>query len=186
MGDPMSSTDPIANSALLLSRLNRWRMAFFGLVILLAGVLIGIGAALIWEGERLADGRETVRTGPRRPESRPEPGARLMSSLREFLSLSDQQVQAISPVVKEHMANLQRIRQDVRPKVAEELREMDKQIASVLNPDQKRLWVRRFGRLQDQLQWQVPAGRGRPGGQGGAPPSQRGPGAPPMAPPAGQ
>jgi hypothetical protein len=174
MGDSMSPNELTPNSMLLLSRLQRWRMAFFGLVILLAGAAIGAGAALIWLGQR-TQGR--AQWGPfqgRVAEARLDPTARVLPNLRQYLGLTDQQMQVIAPIVKEHMANLQRLRQEVRPKVAEELREMDRQIASELNPDQRRVWERRFRRLQEQLQWQGPPYRGR-----GAPPERRqGPGEP--------
>ena len=62
MGDLMSPIDPNANPTILLSRLHRWRMAFFGLVILMAGVVIGAGSVMIWAGHKTP-----VRLGPARP-----------------------------------------------------------------------------------------------------------------------
>ncbi len=162
MGDLMSPIDPTTNPLLLLSRLHRWRMAFFGLAILLAGAAIGAGAAMIWIGQKT---QATGGGGPLRPwqaGGRPDPGARLLPTLRQYLSLDDQQMQILAPLVKEHLASIEKLRLDVRPKVAEELRQMDREIVAVLRPDQKRIWDRRFRRLQEQLQWLAPY-RGRPG-----------------------
>jgi hypothetical protein len=182
MGDSMSPTDPATNPTLLLTRLQHWRMAFFGLVILLAGVAIGAGVTLIWMGRSTEARGEWDLLHLRSPEARAEPGARLLPSLRKYLALDDQQMQAIAPVVKEHMANLQRLRQEVHPKIVEELRLMDSQIAAVLRPDQKRLWDRRFRRLQDDLQWQVGPRRGRAGRPEGLTPPLRRQGPPASGP----
>jgi hypothetical protein len=161
MGDPMTPIEPNTNPALLVAQVHRWRTAFLGVVVLLAGVAIGIGAALIWAGHRMP---VRLGAGSRPPivnEQRFE-GARLIVTLRDFLRLSDQQVHDITPIIREHMANIQRIRKEVRPKVAEELRSMDKRITEELNKDQRRKWERRFRLLQEQLQWQIPPYRGRP------------------------
>jgi hypothetical protein len=154
--------DPMTNPVLLLSRLHRWRMAFFGLVILLAGVAIGAGTATIWIGH---NAQATGGGGPLRSwlaEGRPDLGGRLLPMLRQYLSLDDQQMQTLGPILREHLVNIEKLRQDLRPKVAEELRQMDREIVAVLRPDQKRIWDRRFRRLQEQLQWLAPY-RGRPG-----------------------
>jgi hypothetical protein len=162
MGDLMSPMDPTMNPVLLLSRLQRWRMAFFGLVILLAGVAIGAGISMIWMGQKA---QASGGGGPLRSwlaESRPDPGGRLLPMLRQYLTLDGQQMQTLGPILKEHLVNIEKLRQDVRPRVAEELRQMDREIVAVLRPDQRRIWDRRFGRLQEQLQWLTPF-RGRPG-----------------------
>ncbi len=162
MGDPMTPTEPPGNPALLMAQAHRWRTAFWGMVVLLAGVVIGIGAALIWTGNRMP-----VRFRPpinQRPADDPriDPGSRLIVTLRDFLRLSEQQVKVISPIIHEHMANIQRIRKEVRPQVAEELRSMDKGVTEQLGKEQRRKWERRFRVLQEQFQWQIPSYRGRP------------------------
>jgi len=181
MGDPMSPIDHNTNPAVLLSRLHRWRMAFFGLVILLAGFVIGAGAVLIWASHR---GPGKARAWPNGPGPiQPPQGEVLVQQLQPYLRLSDQQVQAIIPIVREHMSSLHYIRQEARPKVAEQLRLMDKQISDVLNKDQKRLWDRRFRLLQEQLQWQVPPYRGRPQDPKGPMPARPRQGEPSLPPP---
>ena len=84
------------------------------------------------------------------------------------------------------MANLHRIRQEVRPRVAEELRLMDKRISAVLDKDQQRMWDRQFRRLQEQLQLQMPPYRGRPQDPRGPMAPQAGPGDAPLSPPEGR
>ena len=162
MGDPMTPIEPNTNPALLVAQVHRWRTAFLGMVVLLAGVAIGIGAALIWAGNRMPVRLGPVSKPPNLDDPRIDPGARLIVTLRDFLRLSDQQVQNITPIIRERMANIQRIRKEVRPKVAEELRSMDRRITEELNKEQRRKWDRRFRILQEQLQWQSPPYRGRP------------------------
>ncbi len=172
----MTQADPNNNPSLLIAQVHRWRTAFFGLVVLLAGVVIGAGAVLIWAAPR------TVRTGPRQgaavgPDAGAMPAEVLVQRLRRSLQLSTQQVQAIRPIVREHMANLNRIRQETRPKVADQLRLMGQRIEGHLNRAQRPLWDQQFRRLQEQLQWSAPGSRGRvqePRGPASAPLGRQG------------
>ena len=179
MGDLAGPVDPSANPAILLSRLHRWRMAFFGLVILMAGAVIGAGSVMIW-----ATHRTPARLGPGMlgPGDERPPlllGERLVQRLRRSLRLSDQQMKVIVPIAREHMENLRRIRQETRPKVAEELRLMDTQIAAVLNKDQQQLWDRQFRRLLEQVHMLPGPYQGLPQAPRGRDPAQARPGEPP-------
>lgn len=172
----MMPADPNTNPSLLVAQVHRWRTAFLGLVVLMAGVVIGAGAVLIWAAPRTARGRPRQGVGVG-----PDPGAMpaevLVQRLRRSLQLSGQQVQAIRPIVREHMANLNRIRQETRPKVADQLRLMGQRIEGHLSRDQRPLWDPQFRRLQEQLQWSAPGPRGRvqePRGPGPAPLGRQG------------
>ena len=53
MGDSMTPIEPNTNPALLVAQVHRWRTAFLGMVVLLAGVAIGIGLS-VYYGWRFA------------------------------------------------------------------------------------------------------------------------------------
>lgn len=151
MGGPMNiDQDPL----LLMAQVRRWRMAFFGLVILLAGMGMGAGITMIWQAKATrpqANAKGLAGQGPAVELT--------VQRLKQSLGLSTKQVQAIRPIIREHMANINRIRQEVRPKVAEQLRSMAQRVAMELDPRQKELWNQQFRRLSEQLQWQLPGPR---------------------------
>lgn len=151
MGGPMNIDQ---DQLLLMAQVRRWRMAFFGLVILLAGMAMGAGITMIWQTKAARQQSSTQAfTGQ-------GPAVELtVQRLKHSLGLSNRQVQAIRPIIREHMANINRIRQEVRPKVAEELRFMAQRVAMELDPRQKELWNQQFRRLSEQLQWQLPGPR---------------------------
>ena len=53
MGDSMNPSENLDSPTVLLRRLHRWRMAFFGLMILIAGLTTGAAVTLLvvdWRG----------------------------------------------------------------------------------------------------------------------------------------
>ena len=168
MGDAMNQTEQ--DSLLLaMQRVHRWRMAFFGLVILLAGLAIGASLTLIL-GRGLLEDRTP---GPERA------GERMMRDLRHHLDLSPEQAEELEPILKKHMEALHKIRTAVRPQIIEQLELMNDEISSVLSEQQQSLWQRHFQRLQRDLREAPGPGRHRPP----PPPGGRGPGRRDAAPP---
>ena len=141
-------TTESTNPVILLQQVHRWRMAFFGLAILVAGIAIGAGSTLIWTGHR-----KPIRPPASFIQTKGQPGPLLVEGLRRSLQLSQDQVRQIDPIVHEHMGNLIRIREEAHPKIVEQLRLMNKRILDVLNEKQKDLWRYHFKRLQDQFQF---------------------------------
>ena len=141
MGDAMNQTE---KDSLLLTtqRLHRWRMAFFGLVILLAGVAIGASLTFIV-------GRRTFGSGQPGPE---RASIRMIRDMRRHLRLSPQQAEEIEPILKKHMEALHQIRTAVRPQIIQQLELMNDEISSVLDEQQKSLWQQHLRRLQRDLQ----------------------------------
>ncbi|MHC4546702.1 MAG: hypothetical protein ACYTDW_21580 [Planctomycetota bacterium] len=135
-----------------MRRLHRWRMAFFGLVILLAGFIIGAASITILAPNRLT-----------RPPQPAEKATRMMiGRLRRELGLSPEQDEKIGPILQKHLQKLEEIRTNARTEITEQLQQMDEGISAVLTEEQKRIW-QRWLRL---LQWQLrPPGRGP--GEGG-------------------
>jgi len=141
MGDTMKEIEKTQTSHDYLRQMHRWRMAFFGMVILLAGVVIGAASMSIMGPNRL--------TRPPRP---PEIATRMMiERLRSELGLSPEQDEKIEPILQNHMQKLDDIHADARTEITEQLREMNEEISAVLTEDQKQIWQRWLYLLQRQL-----------------------------------
>jgi hypothetical protein len=176
MGSTMSQNETINDP--VVSQINKahfWRMAFFGLVILVAGVVIGGSSMLIFAPEKLL---------------KPPPGQefsslRMIPPLSRDLGLTPEQAEKIKPILDKSMQKLNTIRTEARSEIAGTLKQMNQDIAAILTDGQKQLWQREIERLQSELRprggpgprWGE--GRGGPrfgGGQQGRPGRGRGPG----------
>lgn len=142
---------------LVVSNINKahmWRMAFFGLIILVAGIAIGGSSMLIFAPKKLIK-------PPRAPEFA---SGRMVGQLRRELRLSPEQSEKIEPILKEHMETLHNIRIDAQDQIGEALEQMNKQISSILTNRQKQMWESRLQRLQDPLRGRGPGWGEGPGG----------------------
>jgi hypothetical protein len=162
MGGAMSQNEttdnPIVSS---INKAHMWRMAFFGLIILIAGIAIGGSAMLIFAPKKLI-----------KPPKAPEfASGRIVGQLRHELRLTPEQAERIEPILQEHMETLHNIRIDAQEQIGEALEKMNKQISSILTDRQKRMWESRLRRLQSPLRgggqrWgEGPGGRFRRGQQ---------------------
>ncbi|MBW8042513.1 MAG: hypothetical protein FVQ85_21305 [Planctomycetes bacterium] len=148
----MNKVKPTKSPHDYLKQMHRWRMAFFGLVILLAGIVIGASSM-------------SMISHRRRPLHPPPPEVATESLLDEMersLHLTPKQREKIDPILQEHMQKLDNIRTDARSEINEILGQMNEGITAVLTEQQKQIWQRRLQRLQRQFR---PPGRG-PGGGG--------------------
>ena len=129
----MSDNQINENQNIYQIKMHRWRMAFFGLVILLAGIVIGGVASMLVVG---------------RPMPGPERSAdRMIKGLRQELRLSPQQRQQIEPIIHRHMERLDQIRKEARPIIEGELRQMNEEIAPLLDDQQRAEWKQMQKRL---------------------------------------
>lgn len=135
-----------------IRKLHRWRMVFFGAIILLAGIVIGGASMMILLPHKLM-------TPPPGPEF---DSLRMLPSLRRDLGLTTEQSQRISPILEEHMRRLGEIRTEARADVTETLKQMNDDICEILTDRQERLWNRSLERLQRGLR----PGPGGPGWRG--------------------
>lgn len=157
MGDSVNQFESSDSPMVLLRRLHRWRMAFFGLVILLAGVLSGAAVTLLVVGH-----------GARQVSAPPLPVVReLIARIGPRLRLTEEQSRQIEPVLLKHMQRLDEIGEDGRAAIVEELKIMNDELAGVLTDDQMRQWQRLMEGLPSQIR-HAPGGFG-PGPGGGAP-----------------
>jgi len=155
MGDTMSKIERPDNLTIsYIHKLHRWRMAFFGMVILLAGIVIGGASMLILVPHKLM-------RPPRGPEFE---SLRMIPSLRHDLGLSYEQSDKIKPIMDKHMEELQKIRMDACSEIDKALVQMDEDISAILTEKQQQIWQRRLDRLQQDLR---PRGPRRGNGAGG-------------------
>ena len=135
-----------------LNKAHNWRMAFFGLIILVAGAVIGGSSMLIFAPEKLIQ-------PPPGPEFH---SMRMIPPLRRELGLDPEQAEKIKPILDKHMQELNTIRIEARSEIGETLKQMNEEIASILSDEQKQLWQHELDRLQGQLR----GGRGPGWGEG--------------------
>jgi hypothetical protein len=144
-----------------MRKANHWRMAFFGLVILLAGVVIGAALATILLRPRPVIG----------PAAGPEfVSETMIRGLQRQLGLSPEQMEKVESILQEYIQKLHEIRMNARPQIAEQLRLMNDEISAVLTEQQKQIWQERLLPLQRQLRQGGP----RRGNGMGGPPFRRG------------
>jgi len=144
----------------IVSQINKahtWRMAFFGLIILIAGIAIGGSSMLIFAPKKLIQ-------PPPGPEFR---SLRMIPPLRRDLGLTPEQAEKIKPILDKHMQKLDTIRTEARSEIAETLKQMNREIAAILTDQQQQLWQREIDRLQNELRPRGGPGPGRGEGPGG-------------------
>ncbi len=142
MGDSMNQSENLDSPMVLLCRLHRWRMAFFGLVILIAGLTTGVAATLL-----------TLHgVGPKSPVPLERAYAVILDRIVPRLHLSREQAEQVEPILRRHMQRLEEIREQGRLQIAKELQAMDEQMATVLGQDQQRLWRDLMRGLPGQFQ----------------------------------
>lgn len=168
----MNPSDPNESPTVLLRQVHRWRMAFFGLVILLAGMTLGAAGTLLLIGP-----------AEWQPPMEPEVATNAMlGRFREELGLTSEQAADIRRILRTRMQKLHEIRTQARPQIEQQLEGMKEEIAAVLTPDQRSRWQGIMGRLEQEFHRGMrrgPGGRGpgfRRGREGGGPPGGHGPG----------
>ncbi len=160
MGDTMSEIESPDNLGIdYVQKMHRWRMAFFGVVILVAGIVIGGALMMILAPQVLIK-------PPPGPEFSP---IMMIPRLRADLGLTDEQTEKIKPIMDKHIGKLNQLRMDARTEIGETLKQMNDEIAAVLTDEQKARWQSGLERLERDLHppdWRRGPGPG-PGGRFG-------------------
>ncbi len=153
MGGAMSNKETIDNPPVnCIDKLHRCRMAFFGVVILVAGVVIGGASMMILAPDKLM-----------KPPRGPEFGSqRMIPPLRRELGLSPEQEEKIKPILDSHMEKLDEIRTAARSEIEEALTQMNEGISEILTEEQRQIWQRSLDRLDREFR----RGGGGPRGPG--------------------
>ncbi len=125
MGDAMNETEKPKTSHDYLKQIHRWRMAFFGLVILLAGIVIGASSLFLLSHRP-------------KPPLKPidEAMRRLLDEQRVRLGLSPEQMDKIGPIFQKYIGTLE----EIRMAAFEQLQLMKEEVGPILNEHQRRLW----------------------------------------------
>jgi Spy/CpxP family protein refolding chaperone len=154
MSRNQTTDNPIVSN---INKAHMWRMAFFGLIILIAGIAIGGSSILIFAPKKLTQ-------PPPGPEFR---SLRMIPPLRRDLNLTSEQADKIKPILDKHMQKLNTIRAEARSEITETLKQMNQEIAAILTKEQQQRWQREINRLQDELRPRGGPGPGRGEGPGG-------------------
>lgn len=129
------SSQPVQPSA---PRRKRWRSVLFGIVILLCGIAIGAGGAVIVI-------RHVVLHAIQHPEEAPQ---RMTNRVRRMLDLSEHQAAEVKKILTERQKAILGLRRQIQPQVENELDKAKEDVAAILKPEQAKKWRERFDRLR--------------------------------------
>ncbi|MHC4905048.1 MAG: hypothetical protein ACYTEN_04400 [Planctomycetota bacterium] len=116
--------------------------AIFSVLILVSGIIIGSGVTLM-TAERVK--KKSVPPGPEYLSRR------MINRLVRELNLSPEQQLQLNPIVKQHMEAMEKIRQEARPQISEEIKQMNDSIMALLDEGQKKVWADKIQRMQDNF-----------------------------------
>lgn len=151
----MEQLDPSANPTAALRRMHRFRMAISGLVILVAGMTLGVAGTLL-----------VVKPNEPRPPDIDNAVVMMLMRFRGELNLTDEQVEQIETILRDHFHQLEALRAEARPKIERALQDMKNQISAVLTEQQRADWQRLTDRLDMEFRRGMRRGPGGPGGPG--------------------
>ena len=156
----MGSTN---NPMVSLRHVHRWRMALSGVVILVAGITLGVAGTLLF-----------MPTERREPPEVDVAVAGMVMRFQGELKLTPEQVEKIRTVLHQRMKKLEELRQEARPKIEEQLQGIKEEINKVLTEEQRQGWQKITERLDREFHRGFRQ-RGGPGrGEGGPPGGGRG------------
>ena len=127
-----------------------WRPLVLGLILLTSGAAIGAGSALYVIEQRIVNLAEET---PERVSDR------ATKDMRSRWDLSLEQSERLKEIFHARHVAMKAIREEVRPRLEEELEAMRTDVLAVLTPEQAAQWNEKFERLRKR--W-VHGGRGGP------------------------
>lgn len=131
-------------------------MAISGLVILAAGITLGIAGTLL-----------VVRPTETRPPMPTDRMVRFMlGRFRNELNLTDEQSEQIGAILKGHFAELERLRTEARPKISKVFETLKSDVDGVLTEEQRDRWEKLRERMDEEFHRGMARGPGRRGGPG--------------------
>lgn len=118
-----------------------WRSILLALGILLCGVVMGSAGTVIVI-------QRVVRHVAENPEEARE---RFADRMRERLDLTDAQTVQVRRIFKQRVANLIAIREEVRPRVLEQVDGLRDDVSAVLDEAQQATWRNHFQRVRKRI-----------------------------------
>lgn len=152
MGDVMNQPDSNENLTMALQRMHRWRMAFFGLILMISGSVLGAAVAVLVL--RPAD-------RPGWPRDSGRMAAQMALRLKEELGLSTEQEKQIRTILEAQMEKLEEMRKAAFSEIQAVMQTTQEQMGKVLSQEQRQQLEEELERMRRQF----PHGR-RPGPPG--------------------
>ena len=115
----------------------------FSTLILISGIVIGAGLTLIITGQS-----NVTKSLPPAPEYM---SGRMVKRIAEELKLPPEQREQLEPIVKKHMKAMDDIRQDARPKIMDEIKQMNDEIMAILDEGQQPLWQEKMKHMKEHF-----------------------------------
>lgn len=130
---------PISPTSVTITpKRRRWRTFFLGVLILLLGIAIGGGTAVVVI-------KRVVLHAIHHPEEAPQ---RITERARRQLNLSDEQAAKVKEILTERQKKIQELRREIQPQVENEFQKAKEEVAAILTPDQAQKWRERFDHLR--------------------------------------
>ena len=139
MGDTMNESQN--QQIQLLNRLHRWRLAFFGTIILIAGIIIGAAATTIISTASVTE----------IPKGIEHVNKRSLEKLKRQLQLSPEQSEQITVIFNDHMKALNAIREKAKPQIASQMNSLYTEVREILDDKQQQIWEKSIHRLRDDF-----------------------------------
>lgn len=111
----------------------------FSLLTLISGIIIGSGLTFMISDQFK---KEPPPPGPEYMSGR------MIEHLIRELHLAPEQREQLKPIVKQHMEAMDDIRREARPKIAEEIKQLNDGIMALLDEGQKQIWTDKIQRMQ--------------------------------------
>ncbi|MHC4758870.1 MAG: hypothetical protein ACYTE8_09445 [Planctomycetota bacterium] len=153
------------NEKILLQRVQQWKMAFFSLIILIAGIAIGCGVTLILVHNKLSPPPMDIEMI----------NEQVVGRLQHQLNLTDEQRQQFRDILTKHITALHEIRQQARPRVASQMNQLHTDVMAILDENQQQIWQQNINSLRDRFLSGKGPGRGFGPGGGRGPRDGSGP-----------
>lgn len=115
----------------------------FSTLILVSGIIIGAGLMLIVTGNS-----NPQKSLPPAPEYMSN---RMVKRIADELKLPPEQQEQLGPIVQKHMKAMDDIRQDARPKIMEEIKQMNDEIMAILDEGHQQLWQDKMKHMQEHF-----------------------------------
>lgn len=116
---------------------------FLSTLILISGIVIGAGLTLIITGHS-----NVQQSLPPAPEYM---SGRMVKRIAEELKLPPEQREKLEPIVQKHMKAIDDIRQDARPRIMDEIKQMNDELMAILDEGQQQLWQEKMKHIQEHF-----------------------------------
>jgi len=115
----------------------RWLLLPLGIVILLSGIAIGAGGGFFFH-------KKMIVSAFQHPEQIPE---NITGQMKKKLNLSAEQTEQVKAILTKRMRIVREIREEIRPRIEEQIDLTKEEVAGVLDESQAKQWREEFVRF---------------------------------------